>query len=209
MLYLIVEVIKMAQINMTAYIVLGLLAHEDSSGYDLKKKIDIMISQFWDVGYGQLYPTLKMLEKEGSITGMPTQSAKGPDRIVYTITDSGKQKLINWLSLPNEREYVRYEILLKLFFGNLSSPINTVKRVEAFQKQHEKDLQLIRLYKANLESAFQENRDHLYYYLTASFGEHIFRAYLEWADEAIEFIQKNIISEEDSKEVHYETSENS
>lgn len=199
----------MAQKNTTAYIILGLLAHEDSSGYDLKKEIDHMISQFWDVGYGQLYPTLKMLEEEGSIIGTPAKSEKGPDRIVYAITDAGKQKLIDWLSLPNEKEYVRYEILLKLFFGNLSSPSTAIKRIEAFQKQHEEDLQLIRSYKANLESAFQENRDHLYYYLTVLFGEHIYKAYLEWADEALAFINKNIVSEEDKKGIHYEASENS
>lgn len=199
----------MAQKNTTAYIILGLLAHEDSSGYDLKKEINHMISRFWDVGYGQLYPTLKALEKEGSITGAPAQSDKGPDRIVYAITDAGKQKLIDWLSLPNEKEYIRYEILLKLFFGNLSSPMNAIKRIEAFQKQHEKDLQLIRSYKANLESVFEENRDHLYYYLTVLFGEHIYKAYLEWADEALAFINKNIISEEDKKGIHDETPENS
>ncbi|MGW8115220.1 PadR family transcriptional regulator [Caproicibacterium sp. NSD3] len=68
-----------------------------------------MISRFWDVGYGQLYPTLKILEKEGSITGVSAQSEKGPNRIVYAITDAGKQKLLNWLSLPNEKEYIRYE----------------------------------------------------------------------------------------------------
>ena len=192
----------MAQKNTTAYIVLGLLAHEDSSGYDLKKKIDVMISQFWDVGYGQLYPTLKMLEKEGSITGMPAQSAKGPDRIIYAITDSGKQKLISWLALPNEKEYVRYEILLKLFFGNLGSPTDNIKRIEAFRERHTADLQLIRLFKANLESVLKENQDHLYYYLTALFGEHIYKAYLEWADQAVELIKKNIIFKDDMKGVH-------
>jgi len=189
----------MAQKNTITYIVLGLLVHEDSSGYDLKKKIDLMISQFWDVGYGQLYPTLKMLEKEGSITGMPTQSAKGPDRIVYTITDSGKQKLIYWLSLPNEKEYVRYEILLKLFFGSLSNPSESLKRIEAFRERHTADLQHIRMSKANLEGVLKENQDHLYYYLTALFGEHIYKAYVGWADEAVQFINKNIISEEDGE----------
>ena len=192
----------MAQKNTTAYIVLGLLAHEDSSGYDLKKKIDVMISQFWDVGYGQLYPTLKMLEKEGSITGMSAQSAKGPDRIVYAITDSGKQKLISWLSLPNEKEYVRYEILLKLFFGNLGSPADNIKRIEAFRERHSADLQLIRLFKTNLENVLKGNQDHLYYYLTALFGEHIYKAYLEWADQAVELINKSMISKDDMKGVH-------
>ena len=198
----------MAQKNTTAFIVLGLLAHEDSSGYDLKKKIDVMISQFWNVGYGQLYPTLKALEKEGSITGMPAQSAKGPDRIVYAITESGKEKLIHWLSQPNEKEFVRYEILLKLFFGSLGSPTDTVKRIEAFHERHSADLQLIRSFKANLERVIHENPDHLYYYLTVLFGEHIYKAYLEWADQAVALIHTSIISEDGGKGSIDETPEN-
>lgn len=198
----------MAQKNTIAFIILGLLAHEDSSGYDLKKKTDVMISQFWNVGYGQLYPTLKMLEKEGSITGTPMQSVKGPDRIVYSITDSGKQKLIHWLLLPNEKEYVRYEILLKLFFGSLSNPIENIKKIETFKEQHNADIELIHLFKKNLQSVFKDNQDHLYYYLTVLFGEHLYQAYLDWADEAIQFIQKNILSNTDGKDVDYETSKN-
>lgn len=181
----------MAQKNTTAYIILGLLSHEDSSGYDLKKKIDLSISQFWEVGYGQLYPTLKTLETEGSITGTPIQSEKGPDRIVYAITAAGRQKLIDWLAQPNESEYVRYEILLKLFFGGLSNPADNLKRIEEFQCRHTKDLQLIQTFKTNLSAVLKENPDHLYYYLTVLFGEHLYKAYLEWAEEALEILQES------------------
>jgi len=32
------------------------------------------------------------------------------------------------------------------------------------------------------------------------FGEHIYKAYLDWADEALAFINKNLLSEENKKE---------
>ena len=188
----------MAQKNTTAFIVLGLLSHEDSSGYDLKKKVEHMISQFWDVGYGQLYPTLKTLEQEGSVTGIPTPSEKGPDRIVYSITESGRQKLKEWLRLPNEKEYIRYEILLKLFFGSLSTPEDNLKRIEAFREQHESDLTLIQQYQENLKAVMSQSDDHLYYYLTTLFGEHIYRAYVEWAKEAAALIKDNLKQKEGS-----------
>ncbi len=70
----------MAKTNTTIYIILGLLEHEDLSGYDIKKKIDYMISHFWDVGYGQIYPTLKTLEAEGLITKIYSGSSKGPEK---------------------------------------------------------------------------------------------------------------------------------
>lgn len=198
----------MAQKNTTAYIILGLLNHEDLSGYDLKKHIDLAISQFWDVGYGQLYPTLKALEKEGSITGKPVLSDKGPSRILYSITANGRKKLLEWLLQPEEKEYVRYEILLKLYFGSMSGTESHIKRIEGFKEQHNAGLKQLQFFKSNLERVFDENPDHFYYFLTVLFGEHMYKAYMEWADEAIQFIQNNIQPLEHRKEDTLETPEN-
>ena len=184
----------MAKDNTTAYIILGLLSHESSSGYDLKKKIDRMISMFWDVGYGQLYPTLKTLEDEGHITGTSEKSLKGPDRNIYDITASGRQKLSDWLAQAEAKEYIRYEIMLKLFFGNQLSPAENIKKIEDFKSLHEKDLELIKLYKHNLKEYFYSSPDHLYYYLTVLFGEYIYKAYLDWSDTAINFINEQLVN---------------
>ena len=166
----------MAQQNTTAYILLGLLSHEPASGYDLKKKIDLMISQFWEVGYGQLYPTLRTLQQQG------------PARTVYTITPAGRQKLAGWLALPGEKESVRYEILLKLFFGSLSEPGQNIARITAFRERQTQSLALIEAFKSNLGRVLGDSPDHLYYYLTVLFGEQIYKAYLTWADEALKLL---------------------
>jgi len=189
----------MAQKNLTAYIILGMLAHEDASGYDLKKRIDLSVSQFWDVGYGQLYPTLRVLEQGGFIAGRPVQSEKGPDCIVYAITDSGRQKLAGWLALPEEKESVRYEILLKLFFGSLGTPEEAERRIHAFRERQISNLELIGRLEESLRQVLPANPDHTYYYLTALFGEHLYRAYVEWAEEAAAVLRKNITGKEETK----------
>ena len=178
----------MAQQNTTAYILLGLLSHEPASGYDLKKKIDLMISQFWEVGYGQLYPTLRTLQQQGDITGEEAPSQKGPARTVYTITPAGRQKLAGWLALPGEKESVRYEILLKLFFGSLSEPGQNIARITAFRERQTQSLALIEAFKSNLGRVLGDSPDHLYYYLTVLIGEQIYKAYLTWADEALKLL---------------------
>ncbi len=181
----------MAQQNTTAYILLGLLSHEPASGYDLKKKIDLMISQFWEVGYGQLYPTLRTLEQQGDITGEETPSQKGPARTVYTITPAGRQKLAAWLALPGEKESVRYEILLKLFFGSLAGTQQNIARIAAFRDRQTQGLALMEAFKSNLGRVLGDSPDHLYYYLTVLFGEQIHKAYLAWADEALELLDEH------------------
>lgn len=180
----------MSKENTTTYIILGLLSHEDLSGYDLKKKIDLMISSFWNVGYGQIYPTLKDMEQQKYVRCIEQVSLKGPDKKLYSITDAGRNKLIEWLKIPNEKERVKYDILLKLFFGSQLDISENEKRIESFKDRNTQNLGQIKLFKENLEKVFDDDVDHLYFYLTVLFGEHIYKAYLDWAEEALSLMDK-------------------
>jgi DNA-binding PadR family transcriptional regulator len=182
--------------NTAIYAILGLLQHEDLSGYDIKKKIDMTISNFWDVGYGQLYPSLKVLEKDGFVTKIISDKSKGPSKIIYSITESGSRKLREWLSIPGEKEYVKYEILLKLFFGSLLPKAENINRITEFKEKNEEKLKLMNLFKKSLSDVFDDNPDHYYYYLTVLFGEHMYRAYALWAKEAVELLNEKFMGVE-------------
>lgn len=174
----------MTKENIPQYIILGLLAHEEMSGYDLKKKIDLMISQFWEIGYGQIYPNLKVLEQEGAITGRSEESDLGPDRIVYSITEKGRAQLAEWLYQPVNKEHVRYEIMLKTFFGGLLSPAETRQKITDFGSRSAESFQLLGQFEQNLLEVLPNDPDHLYFYLTILFGKRIYQAYQDWAVEA-------------------------
>ena len=176
--------------NTTRYILLGLLSHEDMSGYDMKKRIDIMVSQFWNVGFGQIYPTLSALAREGLVT-KATAAGRGPERYVYSITDAGRQALATWLALPEEREYTRYELLLKLFFSGRAPAEQNIARIREFRERHAQNLAMITLFEGNLLEVLDSEPDHLNYYLTTLFGEHVYKAYLAWADEALRLLAES------------------
>lgn len=176
--------------NTTIYAILGLLTHKDMSGYDIKKTIDMTISYYWDVGYGQIYPTLKTLEKDGLVTKSVKTNGKGPNRIVYSITEAGKEKLTGWLSNPAGKEYVKYEILLKICFGNLLPFDENIKKISEFQDKSKKNLEMMNMFKENLDKVMEEDEAHHYYYLTVLFGLHTYKAYVNWADEAMEILKK-------------------
>lgn len=179
----------MARDNKTIYIILGLLNHEDLTGYDIKKRIDVSISLFWDVGFGQIYPTLKVLVRDGLVTKMEDVN-NGRKRIIYSITDTGRKELKKWLGAPVEKEYVKYEILLKLFFGSELSPRDNIRVIEEFRDRNNSSLNMLRLFKTELSNIFDQDKDHLYYYLTVLFGEKVYNAYMEWSDEAIKLIKE-------------------
>lgn len=174
----------MAKTNTTVYIILGLLDHEDLSGYDIKKKIDYMISHFWEVGYGQIYPTLKTMEENKMIIKHSSEASKGPERNLYSINDKGREVLKEWLLLPEDKEYTKYEILVKLFFGNMVTTEENLKRIGAFRERQNQNADIIKVFKHNLEQVLSVDEDHLYYYLTVLFGEKVYKAYQDWAAEA-------------------------
>lgn len=178
----------MPKTNNTAYIILGLLSHENLSGYDIKKRIDSMISYFWEIGFGQIYPTLKALEEEGAVIKGPGEAGKGPERNIYSITEKGKTILQEWLILPEAKEYTRYEILLKLYFGNMVSLDENIQRIEMFKERHQKNLEMMGFFKTNLEQVLDNDKDHLYYYLTVLFGEEVYKGYIRWAEKAAEML---------------------
>lgn len=176
--------------NNTIYIILGLLNHEELSGYDIKKRIDDMISHFWEVGYGQIYPTLKTMEAKGLVFRKPDGNYRGPERNLYSITEEGKKVLKEWLVLPEDKEYVKYEILLKLFFGSMVTVEDNIERIETFKERQLQSVKILEIFEANLKQVMQEDEDHLYYYLTVLFGEQIYKAYIEWAKQAVKVLKE-------------------
>lgn len=179
----------MAKDNKTVYAILGLLNHEELTGYDIKKKIDGSLSFFWNAGFGQIYPSLKALvEEELVIKRVEVNDSR--NRIVYSITQKGREELKNWLTIPAEKEYVKYEILLKLFFGSVLSVGDNIRNIEEFRDRNKPGLNILKLYKDELSKILHIDEDHIYFYLTVLFGEKIYNAYMEWSDEAIRLLNE-------------------
>lgn len=178
----------MAKENITQYVILGLLSHESMSGYDIKKRIDGVIANFWNAGYGQIYPSLKQLEQNKHVLKKCATDSKGPEKYVYSITASGKKELSSWLRKGTEKENIKLEILVKVFFGNMLTTEENKKRISDFRERSADSLRKMKLYKESLRKVLHESDDHQYYYLTVLFGEHLYTAYQEWADEVLEML---------------------
>ena len=169
-------------------VILGLLDHESLTGYEIKKRIDTMLKYFWSASYGSIYPTLNALEKNALVTKENTVES-GREKIIYTITDSGREQLKEWLALPVTKDELRYETLLKLFFGSAAGREVSIEHIQDFEDKISNELPLIKRSIATLKS-IQGEEDHKYYMLTAMFGEKVFEAYLEWCTMAKEMLSK-------------------
>ncbi len=59
---------NMAQKNVLKYIILGLLAHRELAGYDIKKLFEEELGDFWYSNHSQIYPELRHMEDDGLIS---------------------------------------------------------------------------------------------------------------------------------------------
>ena len=69
--------------------VLALVAQKDRYGYELVQAISANVS----ISEGAVYPLLRRLTMDGYFTTYLKESAEGPPRKYYTITDQGKAHL--------------------------------------------------------------------------------------------------------------------
>ena len=85
------------------YAILGFLNYKPMTGYDLKKAFDDSVRHFWYADQSQIYRTLNRLNEKDWVSRDVIEQDTRPDRKEYSITDSGREALRQWLiSKPNE-----------------------------------------------------------------------------------------------------------
>jgi DNA-binding PadR family transcriptional regulator len=184
----------MARDNITKYVILGLLTHEPRSGYDIKKHIEHTIGYFWsDISYGQIYPILGKLEEDGLATKEIEMHEDGPNRKIYTITEKGREIFRKWLRKPANKEVIKYEVLMKLFFGYELPVAENIEKIRAFQAKLSQYTEMMGLYEENLRQVLEQDSDHLYFLLVVRFGQYFYEAAQKWTEEAIQLLEQSDI----------------
>lgn len=171
-------------------VILGLLSHEPLTGYEIKKLIDTTLRLFWGASFGSIYPTLNEMERQGLVSREEVKENRR-NKVIYTITGAGRQHLRDWLELPSVKDEVRYETLLKLFFGSGIGAEGTLKHIENFESKIRQELPILEHSVQVLEPIQDMAEEHTYYMLTAMFGVKAYQAYLEWCEEAKKILEDN------------------
>ncbi len=103
------------------FALLGLLAVEPASGYDLKRAINRSTYFIWNATGPQIYNTLHKLREEGCVTSRSLAQDGKPDKQIHTITARGQARLEEFMSEPIRAAVTRDEVLLRIFFGNFAN----------------------------------------------------------------------------------------
>ena len=176
------------------HIMLGLL-REPHSGYDMKKRFDKSLRNFWRAELSQIYPLLQKMEKEGLISSKAGESDIGPTRRVYKRSAQGRNELQSWLQDGPTVGTEKIAYLAQVFF--LANLKDDEKAIEFMQELRQHMIEWL----DSLQSAADEWQSNdsrypdglpdeaFYPQLTLDLGLTKVRANVEWCDRSIERIR--------------------
>jgi PadR family transcriptional regulator PadR len=83
---------------------LCLLKEEESHGYSLIEKLEHFGIDKDTINMSVVYRNLRSMESRGLIASSWTESEQGPNKRMYSITETGKEALENWILLLKQRK---------------------------------------------------------------------------------------------------------
>jgi DNA-binding PadR family transcriptional regulator len=136
------------QASALGHALLGLLAREPLSGYDLARHLERPLGQFWSASHSQIYPELAKLESAGLVEHEVVPQDDRPDKKVFRPTDAGLAALVAWVTSDLQPEKRRIELLLRTHSVWLADPAEAAamytrqaERAEADVARYEEVLQ--------------------------------------------------------------------
>ncbi len=170
------------------YALLGLLAEEPASGYDLTKKFQRVLQRYaWHAQHSQIYPQLNQMAADGLITVI-AQGARG--RRTYAITPAGRADLRQWMLNPPDVIVVRNELVLRLFLLSTLDPAEARRLLAWMADANTKQLQQLRASVAAFDAAADPAAALPMGRLVAEFGLRSFQLLTEWAEWAIQHLDQ-------------------
>ena len=161
------------------YALLGLLAEEPASGYDLTRKFERVLQRYaWHAKNSQIYPELGQLCAEGLISVVD----EGPrGRRTYAITDAGRAELRRWMRNPPEVFVVRNEFVLRLFLLSALEPDEARAALRHLADETDVALADLREQVDKFDAAAPPGAPLPLGRLVAEFGVRSFQTLQEWA----------------------------
>jgi DNA-binding PadR family transcriptional regulator len=168
-------------VNPTEYAILGLLAEEPRTGYDIKKEVEERLAHFWTESYGHIYPMLRRLRARRLVAVRVVGGKPGrPDRKLHTITAAGRRTFRAWFDQELAMPRPRNELLLRIILGRFAPPEALLRDVQAYQQRMRLMIGRLRAVRAIIDAEHAEAPDAKYWRLTLEFGTRTLGAIDEW-----------------------------
>ena len=100
---------------MQEMIILGFIINGISTGYEIKKMMEMSTNSFFNSSLGSIYPAMRKLEEE-KLVSISEQTDGGRLKKIYTPTGKGITTFEAWLDEDIQLSKPRMESLVRIFF---------------------------------------------------------------------------------------------
>lgn len=131
---------RLSLVSTLGFALLGLLARQPATGYDLARDLRRPVGYFWHARHSQIYPTLTQLEADGMVTHEVIAGAGPRPTKQYRVTRSGRSAVRRWLR-ETTPEVDDREILLRVYLVWLLPTRDALAMLAAIREHHVRTLE--------------------------------------------------------------------
>jgi DNA-binding PadR family transcriptional regulator len=162
------------------------------SGYDINR---VLKSLGWLVGnpsFGSLYPALHALQEDGWVTVDVDNRERKPSRKVYSITDTGKRNLRQWIDQPAGPNASTKAFVMRLILADSYSYAGLIGQLHQRRAQ-------VAAHFTTLEqtSTTEDDQRDLGQQMALEYGLALANAELAWLDSTLERLLTRPLTTED------------
>jgi DNA-binding PadR family transcriptional regulator len=175
--------------------VLAALLEGEASGYELSKRFDVSVANFWSATPQQLYRELERLEEEGLLRGRVVEQRRRPNKRVFTLSESGRTELYRFTTEPARPTAMRDELLVKLQAVDAGDPQAVQAALRERLEQAHAKLALYerirdRMLAGRTEEQYLNETDRIGPYLTLTGGRMYERQNIRWCERVLALLQR-------------------
>ncbi len=123
---------------------LAILHFSDATGYEIKKmSTEDRFSYFVDASFGSIYPALSRLQEDECVTVREEYESGKPPRKIYSITEKGRQELIESLQVMPRPDSFKSEFLLTALCSELVDRDTLVHAIDKRIKHLQDKLEML------------------------------------------------------------------
>jgi PadR family transcriptional regulator AphA len=163
------------------HFILGLLARQPMSGYDIKGYLESLDWLISSPSFGSVYPALHGLLKDGLVTMEVIHNQDRPARKVYSITEAGRRALRAWVGEPLDSDVSLRAFVMRLMVADSLSHTGLIACLRQRRSQ-------VAFHRAALERAIETHDKTVKQgkHLAFDFGLTAAMAEIAWLDSALE-----------------------
>lgn len=174
---------------------LAALLDGEASGYELAKRFDVGVANFWSATPQQLYRELEHLEGSGLVSARVVEQQRRPNKRVFSLTDAGRDELRAFTTQPARPRALRDDLVVKLQALDLGDA-GTV--TEALTERFEQSRAKVKLYDrlrthmldGRSEDEYVQESERIGPYLTLMGGRMLEQANMRWITAVLELLER-------------------